>query len=260
MYVMRDQFYPWDMRTPSPETESSFLTGQISLRLISLKSSCGTNDVFVAIVIGFLTGLRLYTLLCAFSYYKITKHSDAKPITTSSYSESVQKFGGLGTTRRQRRMEIGQSSFDRMSDIYDYIPRPKLGVNTTSLRKDIYPLETHRSTNTLRSNGRDLPSVTATTSTEVEEEESAGYTKIEAGDMPKYMQRIALESLDQAVRIFTTEKHIAENIKEKFDVIYGPTWHCIVGKNWTGATTHSKQCYIKLANKDLKVLLYKSTS
>ncbi|XP_076316146.1 uncharacterized protein LOC143228737 isoform X2 [Tachypleus tridentatus] len=229
--------------------------GFILVRIVM--SSCGTNDVFVAIVIGFLTGLRLYTVFCTFFYYKITKQGDVKPITTSSYSENQQRFDGLGTTRKQRRLDVGQSSLGHMSDIYDYIPRPKLEVNTTTFQKDIRPLDIYRSTNTLRSNGRKLSSVTATTSTD---DEPAGYTTIEAGDMPKYMQRIAIESLDQAVRVSTSEKHIAECIKQKFDSVYGPTWHCIVGRNWNSAMNHSKQCYVKLANRDFKLLLYKSTS
>ena len=28
------------------------------------------------------------------------------------------------------------------------------------------------------------------------------------------------------------EKEIAENIKKEFDKVHGPTWHCIVGRNF----------------------------
>lgn len=28
------------------------------------------------------------------------------------------------------------------------------------------------------------------------------------------------------------EKEVAENIKKEFDKIHGPTWHCIVGRNF----------------------------
>ncbi|KFM68902.1 Dynein light chain LC6, flagellar outer arm, partial [Stegodyphus mimosarum] len=56
--------------------------------------------------------------------------------------------------------------------------------------------------------------------------------KIQASDMPMEMQRAALNAASQAIRIYSTEKHIAESIKQDFDQMYHPTWHCIVGRNW----------------------------
>lgn len=83
--------------------------------------------------------------------------------------------------------------------------------------------------------------------------------KIQAADMPMHMQRKALQIASQAVAIYTTEKLIAESIKQDFDAAFEPTWHCIVGRNWGSCVTHSKQCYIRLLYRDLTLLLYKST-
>lgn len=90
-------------------------------------------------------------------------------------------------------------------------------------------------------------------------DEDAGEVKIQASDMSMDMQRTALNSAMQAIRIYSTEKHIAESIKQDFDQMYNPTWHCIVGRNWGSCVTHSKQCYIRLSYKDMTIMLYRST-
>ena len=91
------------------------------------------------------------------------------------------------------------------------------------------------------------------------DDDIAGEIKIQASDMAIDMQRVALNSAAQAIRIYSTEKHIAESIKQDFDQMYNPTWHCIVGRNWGSCVTHSKQCYIRLSYKDMTIMLYRST-
>ena len=99
-------------------------------------------------------------------------------------------------------------------------------------------------------------SVTGTSETFDEE---SGELKIQAADMPIHMQRAAVQSTLQAIKLYTTEKHMAESVKQDFDQLFQPTWHCIVGRNWGSCVTHSKQCYIRMLYKDLTILLYKST-
>lgn len=43
----------------------------------------------------------------------------------------------------------------------------------------------------------------------------------------------------QALDKFTIEKDVAAYIKKEFDSKHGPTWHCIVGRNF-GACTHCR--------------------
>lgn len=104
-------------------------------------------------------------------------------------------------------------------------------------------------------------SMEETTSMTGEDEDgvNADDFKIQAADMPIHMQRAALHGAIQACRLYTTEKLIAESIKQDFDQMFTPTWHCIVGRNWGSCVTHSKQCYIRILYKDLTILLYKST-
>lgn len=58
--------------------------------------------------------------------------------------------------------------------------------------------------------------------------------------MPTSIQKSAMQSTIHALRTYTTEKHIAESIKQNFDQLYEPTWHCIVGRNWGSCVTHTK--------------------
>ncbi|OQR67646.1 hypothetical protein BIW11_13392, partial [Tropilaelaps mercedesae] len=80
-----------------------------------------------------------------------------------------------------------------------------------------------------------------------------------AADMPLEMQKTAMQSALQAIRLYGSEKHVAEAIKQDFDQLYSPTWHCIVGRNWGSCVTHSKKCYVRMLWKDnITILLYRS--
>eukprot|EP00466_Bigelowiella_natans_P009546 jgi/Bigna1/55467/estExt_Genewise1Plus.C_600073 len=48
-------------------------------------------------------------------------------------------------------------------------------------------------------------------------------------------------------------------VKEAFDRKYGPTWHCIIGRNFGSKVTHESKTflYVKL-NQQLKMLVFKS--
>jgi hypothetical protein len=46
-------------------------------------------------------------------------------------------------------------------------------------------------------------------------------------------------SFGQAFEKHTMEKDIAEYIKKEFDKNHGPTWHCIVGRNFGNALISS---------------------
>ncbi|CAE7363030.1 Dynll2 [Symbiodinium pilosum] len=42
---------------------------------------------------------------------------------------------------------------------------------------------------------------------------------------------------------YNLEKDIASYLKEQFEVEYGPTWHCMVGRHFSSYVTHEKACY-----------------
>lgn len=55
---------------------------------------------------------------------------------------------------------------------------------------------------------------------------------VKNADMSDDMQQCAVDIAAQAMIEYNIEKDIAAYIKKHFDKTYGPTWHCVVGKNF----------------------------
>ncbi|KAH0730496.1 hypothetical protein KY289_001684 [Solanum tuberosum] len=55
---------------------------------------------------------------------------------------------------------------------------------------------------------------------------------IKSADMKPDVQKEAVDIAIAAFEKHNVEKDVAELIKKEFDKKYGPTWHCIVGKNF----------------------------
>nr|XP_019706126.1 dynein light chain 1, cytoplasmic-like [Elaeis guineensis] len=53
-----------------------------------------------------------------------------------------------------------------------------------------------------------------------------------SADMKEEMRQEVFECARIAFEKYTVEKDIAEYIKKEFDKNHGPTWHCIVGRNF----------------------------
>ena len=62
----------------------------------------------------------------------------------------------------------------------------------------------------------------------------------------------------QANDKWTVEKDVAAYVKKEFDTRYGPTWHCIVGRNFGSYVTHETKHFIYLYVDHTAVLLFKS--
>jgi dynein light chain LC8-type len=62
--------------------------------------------------------------------------------------------------------------------------------------------------------------------------------QIKSADMTEDMQQESIEVAQEAMAKFTIEKDIAQHIKRTFDERKGPTWHCIVGRNFGSFVTH----------------------
>lgn len=58
------------------------------------------------------------------------------------------------------------------------------------------------------------------------------------------MMNDALEISGQALDKYNLEKDMAAYIKREFDKRFGPTWHCIVGKNFGSYVTHETKVHI----------------
>ncbi|CAG2168325.1 unnamed protein product [Oppiella nova] len=201
MYAMRDHYFPKDMRIPSPGAEHDQMVAFTALRLATLKSSSGATDVFVSVIVGFLTGLRVYSVICAVSYY-----------------------------RKVRRDSIGSSDYSsdktQVKDIDDFLKQ------SPTYTPKVRALNAHKE----RERRFSISGVEDT----ILEEERTAELRIQAADMPGHMQKAAVQSTQHAIKVYTTEKHIAESVKQDFDQLYQPTWHCIVGRNWGSCVTHSK--------------------
>ncbi|OTF71865.1 hypothetical protein BLA29_006542 [Euroglyphus maynei] len=63
---MRDHYFPRDMRIPIHSLEYNQLSAHVALRL----SSTGVIDIFVSVIVTFLTSLRVYSVICAVSFYR----------------------------------------------------------------------------------------------------------------------------------------------------------------------------------------------
>ncbi|CAH8483628.1 unnamed protein product [Schistosoma guineensis] len=64
---------------------------------------------------------------------------------------------------------------------------------------------------------------------------------IKNADMSHEMQKRALAIGMDSVRKYELEKDIADHLKKEFDTRYGPTWHCIVGRNFGRTLTLSQK-------------------
>ncbi len=81
---------------------------------------------------------------------------------------------------------------------------------------------------------------------------------IKNADMSEDMQQDAIDVAAQALENFTIEREIAAFIKKEFDRKYGPTWHCVVGRNYGSYVTHETKHFIYFYLGQVAILLFKS--
>ncbi|KAL0935338.1 dynein light chain type [Colletotrichum truncatum] len=72
------------------------------------------------------------------------------------------------------------------------------------------------------------------------------------------MQQECIEVAQEAMTKFTIEKDIAQHIKRTFDERKGPTWHCIVGRNFGSFVTHETKHFIYFYLGHCAILLFKT--
>ncbi|KAF5753610.1 putative dynein ATPase [Helianthus annuus] len=81
---------------------------------------------------------------------------------------------------------------------------------------------------------------------------------IKSADMKEEMQTEAVNIAISAFEELSVEKDAAEQIKKVFDKNHGPTWHCIVGKNFGSYVTHETNHFVYFYLDSKAVLLFKS--
>uniref|UniRef100_A0A914D640 Dynein light chain n=1 Tax=Acrobeloides nanus TaxID=290746 RepID=A0A914D640_9BILA len=81
---------------------------------------------------------------------------------------------------------------------------------------------------------------------------------VKNADTPEEVQQEAIDYAVQALKKYTVEKDIAAYIKKGFDKKYGPTWPCIVGRNFGSYVTHETKHFIYFYLGQVAILLFKS--
>ncbi|VDL57745.1 unnamed protein product [Hymenolepis diminuta] len=81
---------------------------------------------------------------------------------------------------------------------------------------------------------------------------------IKNADMTEEMQQKAVDTASDAMNRHDVEKDIAAYLKKEFDQQYGPTWHCIAGRNFGSYVTHETKHFIYFYMGNLAILLFKS--
>ncbi|PFH60538.1 hypothetical protein XA68_10781 [Ophiocordyceps unilateralis] len=81
---------------------------------------------------------------------------------------------------------------------------------------------------------------------------------VKSADMTDDMQQESIEVAQEAMSKYTIEKDIAQHIKRTFDDRKGPTWHCIVGRNFGSFVTHETKHFIYFYLGHCAILLFKT--
>mmetsp|Transcript_38960 Transcript_38960/g.28814 ORF Transcript_38960/g.28814 Transcript_38960/m.28814 type:complete len:94 (+) Transcript_38960:13-294(+) len=72
--------------------------------------------------------------------------------------------------------------------------------------------------------------------------------------MVEDVKKIAVE----AVKRYNIDKDIASYIRREFEKKYNPTWHVIVGRNFSSSVTHEAKHFVYFYVEQVAVLLFKS--
>ncbi|XP_050225158.1 uncharacterized protein LOC126674713 [Mercurialis annua] len=86
--------------------------------------------------------------------------------------------------------------------------------------------------------------------------------RLRSAEMPGAMQERAFRCtraiLDANLDNKATPTLIAMRLKKEFDAVYGPAWHCIVGKSFGSFVTHSSGGFVYFSVDKLSFLLFKT--
>lgn len=74
-------------------------------------------------------------------------------------------------------------------------------------------------------------------------------------DMQQYAVRFVTQSIEKNGENIN---EIAAAIKKEFDIVYGPTWHCVAGRNFGSRVSHEAKYLIFFHVKEVYVLIFKS--
>ncbi|KAL3364505.1 hypothetical protein AABB24_013327 [Solanum stoloniferum] len=86
--------------------------------------------------------------------------------------------------------------------------------------------------------------------------------RLRSADMPFAMQAHALRYagtlLLQPANHRPNPSLLARSLKKEFDSMYGPAWHCVVGKSFGSFVTHSPGGFVYFSLESFSFLLFKT--
>ncbi len=82
--------------------------------------------------------------------------------------------------------------------------------------------------------------------------------KITSIDMTDAEKADAIAFAKRAMEKFSAEVEIAKYIKEKFDRLHAPSWHCTVGRKFGSFFTHETGHFIYFYLGQIAILLFKA--
>ena len=77
-------------------------------------------------------------------------------------------------------------------------------------------------------------------------------------EMPQEMLDVATSQAIYAQENLAGEKEVAHHMKTVFEEKYQPTWHCLVGRNFSSFVTHEKNCCCYFYVGQMGVFLWKT--
>jgi len=83
-------------------------------------------------------------------------------------------------------------------------------------------------------------------------------TFVRSMDMPEHIKDDVLTCFNEALSLFTTEIELAAFVKKEFDKKYGPTWHCVVGREFGSNITYQLSHFIHVFVNQYGLLLFKT--
>ncbi|XP_065871570.1 uncharacterized protein [Euphorbia lathyris] len=82
--------------------------------------------------------------------------------------------------------------------------------------------------------------------------------RLRSAEMPTAMQERAFRCTRSVLDNKLNPTQIAMSLKKEFDSVYGPAWHCIVGKSFGSFVTHSSGGFVYFSADKLSFLLFKT--
>ncbi|THD28634.1 hypothetical protein D915_000483 [Fasciola hepatica] len=76
-------------------------------------------------------------------------------------------------------------------------------------------------------------------------------------DMTAEMQEKAVELISHAFAVYVSDVDVVAYLTDEFDKRYEPSWHCIMGTQFTTSIKREEGCYIHFHVNNKDVVLFK---